>query len=425
MKRFAHKGETFSKFDCQSTLSYLPEDCLSSAISFLPLHDVLIFASTSNTAMISTLSDLRRRRENMKLNLTWKDCPTSTHQRVSYIQNFDYADADQEEGIYFLPSVLLRLKCLLKSIAIKHPLCEDLRQLVLDLEGNDESAGTGLNLSHGHGGNITFEQTISSFRRILKAHKLHTSLLQRTIYNRDVGNRTSKFNLPLYRYVGDVLITYFLLGHSAAGNVEGVCERSWIKEMHVAQQMNIRRIGDGNHVYRLLLCYHSTLLRTLPLLKEQMISIGIANEDMLEIMMKGNALLEDSESLIPQPTPFRGISKYAVMQNLRTHTAGISLSCTVYDFGPLGPAFRGRDIATSRPMSSVRSGIDGITDYIHDESSPSSISLLSDLRENQFEPSTDLVDASYQARKNNPINVDPARFHISIFELPREVLLGL
>ena len=146
---------------------------------------------------------------------------------------------------------------------------------------------------------------------------------------------------------------------------------------------------------------------------------------MLKIMMKGNAVLADSESLIPQPTPFRGISKYAVMQNLRTHTAGISLSCTVYDFGPLGPAFRGRDIATSRPMSSVRSGIDGITDFIHDETSPSSIALLSDLRENQFEPSTDLVNASCQTRKLIPINVDPARFHVCIFELPRELLLGL
>ncbi len=361
----------------------------------------------------------------MKCDLVWKDCPL--HRKMYLVKEspFDvnnvgddyYGDGNcKDQDIYLVPSILDRLKCLRRSISNRHPLYDGIHELVVDLESNccEEETCDG-------DGTRNFGFVYAIFKGILKPHKLHSLLLQRTIYDNMIHKETNNKSrsTSIHRFMGDILIVYFLMGHVASGIVEGVNESNWISQL---SKTDI----EGNDMdtttylwYQRFICYYSTLLRTLPLTSDQMIRMGLANEEIIRQKLCRFKPSQGGSFLIPQSPYCKGANKTAILEKILSHEDSVSISCTLYDFGPLGPAFRGRDNVRFTHLTAARPGIEVIEalDQIpfsqyncsHDVSD-----VLASLRSNQFDPLSELINLHRESKKTIPINVKSGSIEVHV-----------
>ena len=321
---------------------------------------------------------------------------------------------------FHIPSVLERLKCLRQSLHSLHPMRDSIHELIVDLEMTDSSLCNGKRIKMDTTDGSVACETMSCFqapftvlRNVMKAHKLHATILRHTLYEDPISSRNRNMGkIQLYRYVGDMLIVYFCMGHCASNIVEGTSEAKWLGSLMdkiEGFESKTRALGI-NDWYHLYICFHSSMLRTLPLLKSHFVKLGIATEDMVETMGTGQAY--NGLSLIPHPVIFRGMKKKIIIERIGRYQEDCGVTSTIFDFGPLGPAFRGRDNVSFVHLTPVTEGVGGVIaledlqEAMESHSSFDSRPDLTRLRQNTYEPVLVLARILKQSKKLHPINVE-------------------
>lgn len=265
---------------------------------------------------------------------------------------------------HVLLTVTERLQALYRALPISFRNCEPLHQLVLDLQEEQHLLSEQGFLAS------NFTASLQELQSVCKAHRLHEQLLSDSTvsccpppsdrglvaHGRDAGTR---FTTTLDQYIGDVLVVYFLMGHSVAGMVEGATNHQrWMEDL---LQPRDHDIADGPiHWYRRWVFMHSTLLRTFPMTRKQLADYKLPNCGIL-----GQTEPENVEYIHPHycylgtGTPVVNSTTMVVDDLLRLQQEAFredSMASPIFVhntrvdlFGTLGP-FRGRDHVRSTVM---------------------------------------------------------------------------
>jgi len=351
----------------------LSEDCFSSIVCYVPLHDLLTFASTSLSCMKSILPELKRRRNRISQDHAWEKCCSTTSSNSKLLSLTEEGE-ERYGDMYFIPSALARLKCLFRSMSVDHPQRSCIYQLIQDVENYDDSTIPDENES--------FQHVLAAIQKNIKAHKLHSAILRNAMYLDpvDMSGNENYGRVFLHRYIGDLHTIYFCMGHSVAGIIEGVSETKWMEKMsNILDQCEQK--PDENQVvssttdwYQIYQFFHSSYLRGCLLSPEFMIALGLANESTVRFMARGKF---DMICFEPH-RPFRGVEKLHIMERIELLKNNCSVFTISYDFGPLGHSFRGRDRVRRDAFSQMSAG---------------------------GEPLLTLLRACEESRKINPMNV--------------------
>lgn len=291
----------------------LPPECKGHILSFLPLRDVLCVASTSKSALRESLPDLYRRREYLKLDLAY--CPNSgqrTHSsRVSHFGTWQVMTARHPDVDWRrIPSVYVRVCDLHKHIPSGHPMVNTIGHLKDDLASTvstDSFAETPLSFTH----------IFHVYRKLLHSQKLLAATLRHVIHSNPT-EKNSTVNLDLY--MGDVLcVAYLMFNQSSLDGVHG-----WSSN-HSAMY-DVRQFAAKKSCYLSWVYLHSSILRTKKFSVTQRRRLGVPE--------------------------FAGLSEMVLNDDHYVSDSFLASEMTlVYrEFGPLGPAFRGRDIVRFREI---------------------------------------------------------------------------
>lgn len=335
-----------------SPLTTLSPDTRDHVLSFLPLTDCLRYSQVCREALPETLPSLQHRRDqqfgsrhayqpiNPKKLMPAQEIASLENNNQGFLAQ---PNVDKEEWV-LLPSVAERLEGLYRALPQSHEGKDMARELLMDVQGEQEEDSEDMPPAlwgdHFHG-------ALARLRSITKAHRLHNSLLKAatlTCLPSDATISRATFAVSLDQYMGDVLIATYLMGHSIAGLVEGPTTYSkWTKA--VAYNNNATQTSvDG---YRQWIYMHSTLLRMLPLKPEWMQGMKLAPICGTKGQYSSLNSQDDQQSptteYIAPPSPFwETIQTTETLKGL-TFQQCWSHSTRMDDFGPLGPAFRGRD----------------------------------------------------------------------------------
>ena len=406
-------------------LSSLPSDCHAAIVSFLPLESVINLGAASFTCLADIQPEISRRRKRF----TQQFCYLSSSQSETgfYIPKAQLQlDLDLNphfpphscnpspgnlESLHLLPTVSDRINSLFQVLSTSHPSYDRVAELrsaicVINETDNDgESPPVAVDVDKLR----KYERRIDSdFQSLLQAHvdnvrphKLHALILREAIRSDPLtvnigqafaGVREGSLTVTLSRYIGDVLCAFDLLGHSDSGIIEASPDENEFKanlRSELCIHTEIAADGAASHsqvlaqekiqisaYYRAWIFLHSTLLRIAPLSLQQLESIGIASPT----PPRGEtSSVNDATQVPPAPhyhSPFRANVKDNFWQQLSTAVSppqGMEcnfppLRVTFSNFGPLGPAFRGRDMMESlmvQPVS-VTTAV-----FIFDETDPS------------------------------------------------------
>ncbi len=264
---------------------------------------------------------------------------------------------------HVLLTVAERIQALYRALPMSHSSCEILRQLLLDLQEEP------ILLSEQGFLASNFTTSLQELQLICKAHRLHEHILSDSTVScnppsadrgfgahaRGIG---TSFTTTLDQYIGDILIVYFLMGHSVAGMVEGLTtHQRWVQ--HLLNPLDIA-VDGPIHWYRLWVFMHSTLLRTFPMTREQLSDyklplcgiLGRTEPENVEYIHPHYCYLGTGTSVVNETT--------IMVENLLHHQEEAFLedsierpifvhSTRVDLFGSLGP-FRGRDVVRSTIM---------------------------------------------------------------------------
>ena len=389
-------------FQTSIMLSQLPEDCVVKLISYLPLHSALQYASTSRTSMTYCLADLKKRQRKISQIITCED-------HSSEIVNGSHGNSCT------MPSALERLKCLRQSLHLDHTLRDSVHELIVEIESQTPTRSNlvaAVVTMHDVRRNDSkigsdFQSIWDAHKKLMKGHKLHGALLRRVLDNESMMEKNSHHGkVPLHQYIGDLLIVYFCMGHSSSSVIEGISETEWVDGL--LEKIDNFEDDQGkncsistNDWYQFFLCVHSTLLRTFPMTGFQMIQTGIATEAMVKTMNGGK---DDDSVPLTQPIQFRGVLKLHLMIKISC-IENCDLTSTIYEFGPLGPAFRGRDDVNIVSHSPVAPAVEAICVYWkvrhidYDDSAFDPIIYGKEINH--------LIRAFRESKKNHPMNVKP------------------
>ncbi|KAG7359952.1 hypothetical protein IV203_035050 [Nitzschia inconspicua] len=386
----------------------LNQECLSHAFQFLSLNQCLIFTATSQTSLQVMLPELQRRRRhqflyryefrfngttfmpghesykkrpvvtddgvaikesenNHRSSLSKGKEPTTTDTNSVVVRavgtsvdiftlpavNDDLDENMKEESnVWCLaPSVQERLAELYRVLPAEHPSNGDLRELVRDLQEEDNIA-----LDCQAGG-----PRLAALRALTKAHRLHAKILSHcTIQSHPVPFTQSiyvtaanhewngnELTTTVAQFLGDVLLSSWLMTHSydLTDIVEGGPSlNQWVDHIVMGRSGG----GHGKKWYQMFLFLYSAILRG---------SHGPIEQ------WRPPHMVESPRSLLGENSwaiPF-GISHASLDQKIisccmdqnngdRGLPSNGCMTITYNDFGPLGPAFRGRDRVSHRTI---------------------------------------------------------------------------
>ena len=272
-------------------------------------------------------------------------------QEIRLVQN-DSTD-QSEVAWHFLPSVAERLECLYRALPQSHIGKDLARELMFDtkknVEENDDDDEENWSADD-------VPSCLQHLRELSKAHRIHDRLLfQSTIQCQpptEVGaGNIGSLSVTLDQYMGDILIATYLMSHSIAGLVEGNPNHtytSWTTGLEAEARDTPESTNGG---YRQWIYMHSTMLRTLPQqtswLNRMKLYPICGERGETEFRISGEEIFK-IEFMYP-PLPFLNDTRTNSTVNLLKVLAGPrrrthwSHSTRLADFGPLGPAFRGRD----------------------------------------------------------------------------------
>lgn len=300
---------------------------------------------------------------------------TQRHVWVEESKTITVGQEDSSLVKIYVPSVLERLTCLFSSLEnIQHPYRSNIRDIIQDIESFRYE-----DWKLSHMDSLEFEQVWDVFRDVTSAHKKHTDILHSILYHHDSnsvmglcmdnGHHTT-LRVPLPLYTGNLLIVFFCMGHCVSRLVEGLSEKKWLTRLihdfsFMTEDQNLVPMIQVSpmDLYRFFLLYHSSILRTCPLRPSQLIELGMANQSMVDCMTSGqysvgNGTAEECHHfLLVPPRVMRGMEKACVLDQIMNAAGiggggagagagavqGCSVFTTTFDFGSLGPAFRGRD----------------------------------------------------------------------------------
>lgn len=387
-----------------SPLDQLLPDCKDHLFRFLTIQECLDYSSTSKTSLHDMLPNLRQRRQDQFLtNYCYQIEYPSILKPITSIQNERQSSAGasttatpkpllEEDAFcsrlidkdhwHTIRSVYERIVCLYRAIPSSHPSNSDLRDLLLDLEQSDvylkQSSPTNENRAST---DVDFASSFKQFQMHTKAHRIHASILaQCTVRSkpiscdrysstktaassRSTSSDPTQLSVSLETYVGDVLCACYMMGHKISGVVEGgVSHLQWSR--HILSLMQQKEQQDHAHSwYQYWIYLHSTLLRTFPLTPNQMETLlgstcGIRgksvpfDEDYIHphycyVGMEAQLVQETTEVV---RTLLLHLGNTSDNRTLVSNTR-MAHQTTMNRFGPLGPAFRGRDDIQTRIMN--------------------------------------------------------------------------
>ena len=264
-------------------IHHLPSDCRTNIISYLPLRDVINYASSSQTSLQNTLSDINNRREKLTRTILWDERRNKIITRTSATsskdleqqQNYHNNEFVHDNGvvenntssIIELPSILDRIESLYQNLSSSHSMHESVYELVTILKkcknrnhrskhgsiytsniinhrklSKDDSGNDDDNYNDDNEFDVDFKTVLQSFQQLLKVFKIHTIILKSAIYGKSVhndyhkwhqihGNGNNTIDLHLDQYLGDVHIAFLFMGNISSGLIEGVSEDKWLQSI--------------------------------------------------------------------------------------------------------------------------------------------------------------------------------------------------
>jgi len=301
-----------------------PFECSAHVFSYLELHDLCKFGCTSLVSLKETMPELLRRRNRLK-------------QRFAYSRDWKIISGPLEMekiGLYEdmkekhptlqwvpMPTVQERVDQLYKRIPSSHPLCSTVQELCHELSRDIEEENLTRCLPN-------FNSLFPRLQQVLRAHKLHAFILWKAIHSNPLVNDNAIHSNPctensttLSRYMGDVFCITYLINQSNLRLVEGgPTNATFIREL---------RHQSDSSCYQSWVYMHSSILRVKPFTTEQRDRLGIPE--------------------------FFGVSEM-IPNDCHINEFFLSSAMTlVYnEFGPLGPAYRGRDVVRLRDISARR-----------------------------------------------------------------------
>jgi hypothetical protein len=348
-------------------------DCRDHVLRYLTIQECLFYGTTSKASLFDIFSDLlRRRREQFLLRHAYqighpsilRPVPEGSEGQADYLGEDALLSTNllDEHQWHVLPSIAERIQSLYRALPSSHPLDMDIRELFLDLK--QQPAVTEYPITNAA---LGFRSCFFQLQNLTKAHRLHASLLSRcTIASNptpcDPGlyTTTSRVSNPscltvlLEHYIGDTLCAYYLMGHSIAGLVEGgPTHGEWTKALLTQlRQQNNRQSINALAWYQLWIYFHSALLRTFPFSPSQQAELG------LSVCGIRGATVPEKLTYIHPHYPYMGTDTSVVAETTelvqafseQTTTPRAAHRTTLNRFGPLGPAFRGRDRVQSNVM---------------------------------------------------------------------------
>jgi hypothetical protein len=345
----------------------------------------------------------------------------------------------------FVPSVLERLQCLFSSLQkTQHPYRDQIHDIIVDIESfpDEESRPSYMD-------SLEFEDCYDLYRKVTSAHKKHTDILRSVLYHESDSfmtlctNDCHTLRVPLPLYIGNLFIIFFCMGHCVSGIVEGLSEKTWLTKLvhdfsKTASKQNSMSpaVISPIDLYHAFLLYHSTILRTYPLRPSQMIELGIAKQTMVDCIRTtssgqnwfGNRNYNDC--FLAPPKVMKGMDKAYTLDRIM-NAGGVEQGCSVFsttfEFGSLGPAFRGRDnISHIYFTPTIRLGIQYLADledgYKYDMncrlSRYAAETALDDANRSSSHPFHALMNIIRESTKVRPINVEVPRiiFHTNAIQ---------
>lgn len=288
----------------------LPPECKASILSFLCLEEVLQFASTSSVSLRDSLLDLHRRRVNMKKDLaycsSWKTTRQAEVLGLWEVMTAKYPTTDWVR----IPSVYDRVCELYKHIPLSHPMVDTIYKLKMDLAQDISIDGL-----LAHSPFVGFAQLFDLYRKLLCVQKMHAAILYYVVHANPM-EKDSTVNLD--QYMGDVLCVAYLINQSSLRLVEGgPSNRTFLRDM--------RQLTATKSCYLSWVYLHSSILRVKDFTSAQRHRLQVPEFNGLSEMVPNDHYINDFFLSSEMTLVFR-------------------------EFGPLGPAFRGRDVVRLREI---------------------------------------------------------------------------
>lgn len=349
---------------CWETL--LSTDLKEHIFDFLPLQSCLRYSQVSHRSIREILPHLKRRRfrqfcERQAYQLVdpnkLRPAKTLSNYRRSS-RNDDSKESlcqpitGDKEQWHIVPSVQERMESLYQALPAQHSSNEDVRRLWLDLQADPLILLSEEGIQNAH-----FPSTLQELHTLTLAHRRHEELVRECTVDANPPPATSGFTdnpdivltTTLEQYIGDVLVACFLMSHLFAGMVEGCTTFSqWTKLVSTPDTQPVA-------IYKCAVFLHSNILRIYPMTKKQLRSyklpmVGIQGKTRtraIEYIQPHYCFLNAKGFDLFDKATQQAAEK--VQNLLRTY---YSLDMRWNSFGPLGPAFRGRDRVQSvhRPI---------------------------------------------------------------------------
>ncbi|KAL3912940.1 MAG: hypothetical protein SGARI_000903 [Bacillariaceae sp.] len=263
----------------------LPE-CHSRIFQFLSLKECLVLAAASRGCLRIIMPELQARRRVQflcrheqqnalcretppRIRPVPLDAPAPTSD-TPFLHPIETVQNDPEFWC-LMPSVKERLESLYSALPAEHPMNEDLRLLVLDLQdGDDDNTRFAVERNENN--------LVTKLQDVARAHRLHATMLRRctvdvnpdlfttqSIYTTaENANTDLRLTISLARYVGDVSLASTLMAHSAGlmGIVEGGPSLGlWVERLKNLEPDNAV-IKDTKSWYQIMVYLHAAVLRT-------------------------------------------------------------------------------------------------------------------------------------------------------------------
>lgn len=303
----------------------LPAECSTHIFSFLGVRDCLAFGSTSKKALAEILPSLYNRRLRMKQKFAYCRSWKKEDQRSIIISHGVVGLLDDMQARYpsqewvVIPTVQERAQLLCRRLPTTHPMREKVELLRDDLDDSfasflkkDETAPV---LHFVSGTPVNFAEAFSMCCRLTRAIRLHAEVLRGAIYADPFGDDN---NALLDQYIGDILCVTYLIDDSNLHIVEGSpTNATFLKEL--------RKQSTGSSCYRSWVYIHSCILRNKTFSVDERLRLGIPDFSGVAEMIPNDCYIND-------------------------HFMASEMSLVFREFGPLGPAFRGRDTVRIRDI---------------------------------------------------------------------------
>ena len=362
-----------------SPLAPLSSDLKDHVFDFLPLQSCLRYSQSSRHSLNDVVPHLKRRRSvqfcvrhvyhmgNPYHLRPYQICGALSNSAESKHNNLlqPLTWDTQEPNLHVVPSVCERIESLYRALPCSHSYKEKVRTFWLELkEGPPHIVAAEGTL------NFHFPTCLQELHSVTSAHRSHDELVRACTVdckppsaNAGFGdNPTVAFSTTLEQYIGDILLAYFTMGHNVAGIVEGCISHShWT--IHLLSP-------DPSPLlwYKRWVFLHSCILRTFPLTPNQLHHYKLP---LVGILGRSNP--QNIEYIHPHYCFLGGGGRCTAVQDTTKVVSYLARACLVRDddiiegvgqgssvyrmdtrwhsFGPLGPAFRGRDHVQSTQMS--------------------------------------------------------------------------